>query len=363
MKILLVATKAEIGGVQTFILTLAKGLKKSGIQVVVATGAGDFLPEELKKNNIDFFILKNLKRNLNPFSALLFIKEIKRLIDKENFDVVHFNSTNTLLGVCAVRFSKHKPKTIFTIHGLSIVDTRYKASIFLKNIFKKYFELLLRYIEVIVFVSRSNMSEAINRKIVRHGKVIYNGLEIDKDYFLTKLEARNELEGRIDKNLSGAYLIGSIGRLVHPKHYDFIIKNFSEIKKIKPSAKLIIIGEGPEKEKYEKIIRRLGFSDEIFLLGEIKDAGRFLKSFDLFVLSSIYEGLSISLIEALFSDIPILASDVGGNKEVVGLENCYKFDNKEDFIKKLRGDLFSQVDKSLFSAEVMVKEYIKIYEI
>ena len=255
MKILLVVTKAEIGGAQAFVLSLAKGLKKIGVLVSVAAGEGNFLPQELKTENIPFFYLKNLKRSKNPLAPFLFINELKNLINQEGFNVVHFNSTNTLPGVFAAKFSKHKPKTVFTVHGLSVFDQQYKCTLFLKLVFKIYFKFFLQYVQKIVFVSKYNLFEAAKQGITEKGCVIYNGLDISDDYFLSAEESKNKLEKLISRNVSEGYLIGSIGRLAKPKNYDFIINNWLAIKKIKPNAKLIIIGEGSERKKYETIIR------------------------------------------------------------------------------------------------------------
>lgn len=362
MKILLVITKAEIGGAQTFILSLAGGLKKSGCEVAVAFGEGDYLPDELQKENIPFFYLNNLKRSKNIFSTFLFIKELKELINKESFDIVHLNSTNTLPGVFAAKLSRIKPKTIFTVHGLSVFDPEYKASKLLKIIFKTYFKFFLRFVNKIVFVSKYNLDEATKQNITNEGVVIYNGLEISSNYFFEKATARHELGHLVNKNLEEYYIIGSIGRLAEQKHYDFILKNWLDIKIIKPNAKLIIIGEGPERKKYEKIINDLNINDDIFLVGEIKDASRLIKGFDLFVLPSIYEGLSVSLIEALFADVPILASDVGGNKEVIGEENCFKLNDNKEFSEKLKNIPKIVIANSLFSANIMAQRYKDIYE-
>ena len=362
MKILLVITKAEIGGAQNFVLSLARGLKKSGIEVSVAAGDGDILPKELEKENIPFIYLKYLNRSFNLFSIFAYIRELKKIINQESFEVIHLNSTNTLPGVFAAKLSKGRPKVVFTVHGLSVIDKNYKSSGLVKIIFKYYFKFFIKFVDKLIFVSKDNLVEAKGRGIKKAGSIIYYGLEMTPDYFLNKDEAKRRIEKMIGKKLEGAYLIGSIGRLAEQKNYDFIIKIWSEIKKEKPSAKFVVIGEGPERVKYEKIIRESEGAEEIYLPGEMKNASCLLKAFDLFILPSIYEGLPISLIEALFSDIPILASDVGGNREIIGIENCFKFNDDRDFLSKLRRGANVNIDKTPFGIDYMVEEYIKIYD-
>lgn len=363
MKILLVITKAEIGGAQEFVLNLARDLKAIGKDVSVAAGEGWYLFDELKVENINFFRINNLKRSHNPFSTILFISELRKLLKKENFSIVHFNSTNTLPGVLATRGIGFKIKTVFTVHGLSIVDSNYCANKFIKRLFRYYFKVFLSFFDKVVFVSRHNLNEAEKLKIVDNGLVIYNGLKISQDYFLDFNKARQELFNIIKIDLSTSYLIGSIGRLSVQKNYDFIINIWPEIKKIKNNAKLIIIGDGPEKEKYFNLIKILNLQKDIFLTGPIKNASCLLRGFDLFVLPSIYEGLPISLIEVLFADIPVLASNIGGNFEVIGVENCFDLNSQESFLEKLKINQHQiSIKKELFISANMTRAYLNVYE-
>ena len=328
MKVLIIVTKAEIGGAQIFVLNLAQGLKNKGYEVSVAFGKGDFLSQELDKYGIKYFRLKNLERTNNLFSMFLFIKELKNLIDKEKFDIIHFNSSNTLLGVISAKLSKTKSETIFTIHGLSVLDPNNKSIFILKYIYKLYFKFFLSYVDKVVFVSKFNLEEIERQKILVKGFIVYNGLDLGPASFLNRAEAINELNKFINIDLSGSYLIGSVGRLAYPKNYEFLIQTWPEIKKNKPNAKLIIIGEGPERFKYEKLIKSLDLQNDIFLPGQMNYSSRVLKAFDLFILSSIFEGLSVSLIEAVYAGIPALASRVGGNEEIIGVNNCFILNNK-----------------------------------
>lgn len=362
MKILLVITKAEIGGAQAFILALARGLKATHQDVVVAAGDGDFLPDELVKSNINFIRLKSLKRSHNPLQIFSFVKELKQILAKDDFQVVHFNSTNTLPGAIAVRLVSKKIRTIFTIHGLSVLDANYRASSLAKILFKIYFKFFLKFIDRPVFVSRYNQEEAKKQGIATQGSVIYNGLDLSADYFLRRDEARKELSSLIKQEIKeGDYIIGSIGRLALQKNYDFLINPWSKIKNVLPTARLIIIGEGPERGRLEELIKSSNFSGDILLPGETAKASRLLCGFDLFLLPSIYEGLSISLIEAVFAGVNILASDVGGNSEVVGLDSCFQL-TEASFLDKLKNVRQTEERSNIFTAQEMVTKYLKEYE-
>jgi glycosyltransferase involved in cell wall biosynthesis len=301
---------------------------------------------------------KWLKRTHNPLSNLLFIFELKKFLDKEKFEVCHFNSTNALFGSIGAKISKSKPKTVFTIHGLSILDPNYKKNLWLKPIYWLIFKFLLSFVDVPVFVSNKNLEDAKKMKLVKNGVVIYNGIPEPK--FLEREVARKFFEEKIKFDLKNKFLIGSIGRLDYSKNYEFLIEVFPKILKIKSKAIAIIVGEGPERKKLENLIERANLKEKIFLIGELKDASKYLKAFDLFILPSRYEGLSITLIEALFAQIPILASDVGGNEEIVGKECIFK--DEKEFLEKIKNPRLPKTERKIFELENMVKEYLKVYQ-
>jgi glycosyltransferase involved in cell wall biosynthesis len=360
MKDLICITHGNIGGATNFVFWLAKGLKERGVEVKVGFGEGDYLKEKLEKEKIEFVNFKWLKRTHNPLSNLFFIFEIKKFLDKEKFDVCHFNSTNALFGAISAKISKSKSKTVFTIHGLSILDPNYEKNFWLKPIYWLIFKFLLSFVDVPVFVSKKNLEDAKKLKLVKDGVVIYNG--IIEPEFLEREIARKFFEEKIKIDLKDKFLIGSIGRLDYQKNYEFLINVFPEILKIKPEAIAIIVGEGPERKKLENLIEKANLKEKIFLIGELKDASKYLKAFDLFILSSRYEGLSITLIEALFAQIPILTSDVGGNKEIVG-ENCvFDLNNKENFFQKFQRFEIPKTKREIFIFERMIKEYLNLFQ-
>jgi glycosyltransferase involved in cell wall biosynthesis len=368
MNILFLITKANVGGAQIFLANLIKGLKDKenlNLKLNLASGSeGNYLKDFSEKENIPFFRFKNLKRSFNITSFLKFIFNFKSFIEKKSFDIVHLNSTNTLPLAFLIKLVESKTKTVFTVHGLSVLDPNYRTNR-LKRFFYKYFFLFFfRFIDHIVFVSKNNFDFFVfkHKKIQYKSSLIYNAV---KTSFLDKEEAREAIFEKTGFE-EDDFLIVSIGRLADPKNYEFLINNFSEVLKVEPKAKLVLIGDGPKKKEYRELIEKRNLKEKIFLWGEEKDASKYLKAFDLFVLASIYEGLSISLIEALFSDIKIIASKVGGNQEVIGRESCYNLNDLDDFLETLKRVLDSEQKdytgyKEKFSLETMIDKYIDIY--
>jgi len=113
-RVLLTITSGKTGGAQQSVFNLANTLKKQGVDIVVGFGVGDFLKNKLESANISYYQFNWLKRSINPFSVFLFILEIKKFLDKEHFDTVHFNSTNALFGDKAMG-------------GITMIDPNFQA--------------------------------------------------------------------------------------------------------------------------------------------------------------------------------------------------------------------------------------------
>ncbi len=359
MKILFVITKGVVGGAQMSVLNLAREMKARGHEVFVGFGEGDFLSNELDKVGIPFLRFDFLKRTHNPLSPLFFVMEIKKYVSEHHFDVVHFNSSNALPGALGAKLSNPKVRTVFTFRGMSMLDEHYQINPLLRMAYYWFFKFFLLFIDVPVFVSQENFDKFGCGQLTKKGLMIHNGLDRANFSFLPADEAKTSLSSMAGVDLSGNYIIGSIGRLDYAKNYEFLISSFKELLEIRPDAVAVIMGEGSERSKYEAMIEEAGLKDKIFLVGDVPNGGRYLKAFDIFVQTSRYEGLSIALIESLFADLPILTSDVGGNREVIGSDDqIYPFDDKKIFLSKFKALQDVDVLKAVVAAnEKMVPEF------
>ncbi len=155
--------------------------------------------------------------------------------------------------------------------------------------------------------------------------VIYNAVEV----------------GEVDPapKPSGEQWIVSVGRLVPWKGMETLIQCMPEILKVCPGARLKIIGDGPQGEHLKAEAKRIHVETATTLLGNLtrKEALSYVASADVFVLNSGYEGLSHTLLEALSLDRKVLASNVGGNPEVILPDRgtLFAYDNKEELQQKI----------------------------
>lgn len=186
MKILQIITKGEIGGAQRIVLEIARGLKQAGDEVTVAFGEGTWLNEELGKSAIPTIHFASLKRSFNPFQNIFFIAELYLHLRKNQYDALHFHSSNTLFGSYAALATS--TKTVCTLHGLSLLDPGYETSILIKWAYRQIFRLLLMPIDVIVAITQSN-AQYLEAHAIAHPTLIPNAIDPSQNIMRSREEA------------------------------------------------------------------------------------------------------------------------------------------------------------------------------
>jgi len=364
-KIMYIITKGNWGGAQKYVYNLATQLKDK-FDIVVVFGEGEKLKENLEKEGIKTIRARKLK-NKSDLKWGVFA-EIREIIKTETPDIVHLNSSKAgLIGAMAAKNLGIK-KIIFTAHGWAFND----ASFFWQRIIFR----LAQWITVLLSHKTITVSQSTKKDIADWTSVtkkvttIYNGVE--KIEFLKKKEAREKLL----PEKKGGFWIGTIAELHKNKGLDILIKSFTSLENSsKKKIYLVIIGEGREKEALEKLARNLGVRDRVFFLDFLENAGKFLKAFDLFVLSSRTEGLPFAILEAGLAKLPIIASNVGGIPEIIkkdsGIiiekENPVLLKEKIEFLmnnpkeRRKLGSNLEKIIKSDFSIEKMANKTLLMY--
>ncbi len=306
--VLLVATRAEIGGAQRVVLDLAAELVRDGWSVTVAAGEDGWLLEEARVAGCGTHVFRALARSHDPLKALRFVAEMFAYLGRHPHGVVHLHSSNTLPGALAARL--RGARTVFTVHGLSVLDRGYEASLPLKALYWSWFRLWFWLVQARVAVCSAN-AHRLAKLGLRATAVVPNGIRALS--FMERGEAREELGIPED-----APLVMTIGRLEYSKRQDLLLRAWAGVRETVPDARLVLISDGPERHALQKLATRLGIADSVAFAGAKPDAHRFLKAADVFVLPSRYEGWPIVLLEALAAGVPVVASDVGGIAELLG---------------------------------------------
>jgi len=320
-KILYLVTLAEWGGAQTYIFDLATSFQdKYEVRVALGGKQNGELAKRLTKFNIQVYYLKNLQRPVNFYRDWLVFWDIIKLLKQTKPDIIHLNSSKAgSLGALAAKCCGIK-KIIYTVHGLVLNEPL--------TLPKKLFYWLAEWLSAkfknhLICVSEYDKKSLLKYKIAQPEKivVIHNGLDLKNLRFYSKADASQRLYKRLyNPNLtmeqwSNGAIIGCIANFYQTKGLIYLIEAAREIKD--NNIKFIIIGDGPERRKLTELIENYKLNDTFFLLGIIESAYQYLKAFDLFVLPSVKEGLVYTLIEAEAAALPIIATNVGGNPEII----------------------------------------------
>lgn len=307
IKVLLLIDEAAIGGGQRHVLLLAGGIDKNKFDVTVACELKGYLVDELHKINIQTVPI-TLKNNFNPLTLYKMIKLLKNLKP----DVLHTHGgTSGFWGRIASKLYK-VPAVVHTFHGIHYLT---KPMNFKKWIFKMIDRYLKIFTDYTICVAEADLKKGLKAKVLKANTsgVVRNGIDIK--YFERKefwKEGRELLNIPVD-----ATVVGSIGRLHEQKGYKYL---FDAAKYLIEKNKLIyflIIGEGELRSDLERYVCSLHIRDNVIFAGARTDIPKILTLFDLFVLSSLWEGLPLVLLEAMASRVPIVATAVDGVKEII----------------------------------------------
>lgn len=316
-KILYLITLPEAGGAQAYVLDLATHLQNE-FDISVASGGinTDWLPLKLKDAGIPWYELKYVKRSILPHYDLAAIFAIRKLIKKLNPDIIHLNSSKiSILGSLAA-WGLNK-KVIYTAHGWVFLEP-------LSDIAKKIYlwaeKLSAKYKNKVICVSEYDRSAArLNKFPMDKIITIHNGIDINNSNNLSQQSAREKL-ANFTSNIAittNNHIIGSIANLYPTKNLPALITAAEQIVKTNSDTIFTIIGEGPEKNYLQDMIKQKKLTNKVFLLGSIQGAKKFISAFNVFVLPSVKEGLPYTLLEAMAQGLPIVATRVGGIFEML----------------------------------------------
>jgi len=333
----------DIGGPARMLGALADSLSKRGFGVEVLTYSENF------QNGTNYGAYYNVHRIKKGNLSSKFLYFFKFLLLTRKADIVYTTDTYSVGYFAYLTKKFFGKKYILRFAGDSAWEvtsargwTRDYITDFEEKVYDRKIEKLknrrrkiLQSADKIIAVSEF-MKELAEKIGVEKQKIkmIYNSIEF--------LDFRVD-EGLIEKTkkdlgLEGHKIIMSAGRLMPWKGMDKLVEIFGELEKEVSDLKMIIIGDGPEREVIKKQITESKLQDKVFLVGKVPldKIFSYYSLADVFVLNSKYEGLSHILLEALYAGVPIVASDCGGNPEVVVNEkNGFLVEyNNDDQIKK-----------------------------
>ena len=312
IKLLHVITHLPIGGAQDNTLYTVELLNKDKYDISLSCNLnGELVSRAKKVKHLKLYDVPNLRREVSIINDIRAFLYLYKLIKKENFTIIHTHSSKAgFLGRIAAMLNK-TPIVIHTIHGFAFHD--YMNS-FKKNIFIYLEKLSARWTHGLVTVSNLNKKKVVDLGIapIEKLKNIYSG--IDLTLFINEKNDQFRKELNLDSN---HLLLGSVGRLSHQKDPITMIEAFCIVIKRFPSAHLTLVGDGELRDEILIKINQLQLNGRVHLTGNKNNPWKIYHSLDLFIMSSIYEGLGRSITEALSCGVPVVCTSVEGVPEIV----------------------------------------------
>ena len=307
MRILYVITLPDIGGAQTHLLEVACAMQKSGHDVQIVAGKYGWLTEQLAIKGIEISVIDELVREISLKKDWATVYKIRNIIKKWRPDIVHCHSSKAGIVGRIAAFMEGVP-SVFTAHGWAFTEG---VPFFKRVLYSVIENIMLNITSKCFCVSEYDRCLAKKWFLRDSHKIItvHNGIGDDglqRDAIVRMLD-----------NGSILRLI-MVGRFSKPKDHMLLIKSVYDINKKYPGqVHLSLVGDGDLFAAANQYVVANNLGDFIVLLGESTCVDSLLTQSDVFCLISNYEGLPISIIEAMRAGLPVIASDVGGNNELV----------------------------------------------
>jgi len=318
IKVLRIITRLNIGGPSIHVILLSDRLNKERFKTYLVVGKegkneGSML-KEAEKRNIEVIFIPELQREISPIKDIIAFFKIIRIIRKIKPDIVHTHMAKAgTIGrlsawICGVGIIIH------TFHG-NVLSSYFGR---IKTLFFIFIERWLSKISTrIITLTENQRDEILKFGIGCPDKVIVIPLGLPLDRFYKTKDG-----GRLRKELSvfEKPIVGTAARLVPVKDIGTFLEACKIVLEEIKDAIFVIAGDGYLRKELEKKAENLGISKMVFFLGFRDDLENIYRDLSCFVLSSLNEGLPVSIIEAQASGIPVVATDVGGVSELVSKE-------------------------------------------
>lgn len=300
MKVLEIAGSLKIGGAEKIARDIGVYSIPEFFQIdyiVFGDEIGEY-EQELQEKGCNIYHLPQPSSNY-----INYLKELYKLIKSNKYQAVHshtmFNSGWAMLiaKICAV--------PVRISHSHSVDDQPNKTKI--QKAYEKVMQLLIVNLSTHFVGCGVKAGEILfgKKRYHKKGITVLNGIDTKEFAYsnANRKEIRKNFE--IDNN----FVIGHVGHLANVKNQSFLINLMPGILKKRPNAKLLLLGEGEDRQKLEKQIVDLDLSQNIIMTGNVTDAHKYLSAMDVFVFPSLYEGMPLSIIEAQTNGLPCIISD------------------------------------------------------
>lgn len=373
-KVLFVATVAS--HIKTFHEPFLKLFKENDYKTYVAANWN--LKENKKIAYCDEFIQIPIKRSPYSIQNIKAINELKKLIKKEKFDIIHCHTPmgSVVTRLAAKKTRKNGTRVIYTAHGYHFYKGAPLINWLLYYPVEKW---LAKYTDTQITITQEDFDLAKKEFKIKDLYLVH-GVGLDEEKF--KIEITEEENRKLKEKLkidNESTVCTYVAELNKNKNQQLLIKAIKRVKDNGNKVTLLLIGKGKFENKLLKLVKKLNLEENVKLLGYRSDIVQLLSITDIYVASSLREGLPVNVMEAMYMKLPIIAVDNRGHRELVkhnenGFiieQNCAMENNMSSYLSLLMNDSrlrkqFGENSKNKvenYTLNNVIKNMRKIYDI
>jgi glycosyltransferase involved in cell wall biosynthesis len=352
MKIVQVMPDFGLAGAETMVENLSCGLAAEGCDVLVISffDLHTAITERIENRGIKIKYLGK-KRGFDPS----IISKMRKIIKAYQPDVIHTH--RYVLPYAFLASMGFKAKRVHTVHNVAQKEQT--------KVGKNINRVLFRYFNVVPVA----LSKEIQRTIQEvYGlpdnriPVVFNGIDLSR-CIVKESYARKD-----------TFTVLHIGRFMDVKNHELLLRSFARFKGQHSDARLQLLGDGELKENMMQLAGQLNITDAVEFAGLQSNVYPWLHNADVFILPSKFEGMPMTLIEAMGTGLPIIASNVGGIPDMLSSQKeALLIEPKEEKIIEALEMVYSDAKKreywgrnalqrsSLFSSQAMARKYLQLY--
>ncbi len=306
MKIVLLTTGLQLGGAETQVADLARGFLSRGheVMLVSVTGACTIaLPMSPR------LTLVELKASKTPWSLACAMRRLASRLRAWRPDVVHAHMVHANLLARLTRVLAPMPVLVTSAHS------RNEGG----RVWMLAYRLTDRLTDLTTNVSDDAVAAFVAQRAAPPGRIVSMPNGIDTARYRPDPLARQQCRAAMPGvGALAAPVVFAAGRMVEAKGYPVMIDAFSRVVREMPDARLFIAGEGPMRGTVQARIDSLGLAHAVTLLGRRNDVAQWMCAADVYAMSSAWEGLPLVIGEAMACGLPIVSTDCGGVREMIG---------------------------------------------
>ncbi len=302
-KIMFLTTGLTFGGAENLLYQVAGRLKNNDWDVsMVSMTLPEAFEEELFRAGIPLELL-GMKKGVPDPRAIM---RLAKIVRRRQPDILHSHMVHANLLARVARTLCRVPVLITTAHNIT-EGARWREI---------GYRLTDCFTDLTTQVSQAGVERYIAIKAARQDKIICVPNGVDVGRFRPDREAGMAVRAQLGLGEDFVWL--AVGRLKEAKDYPNMLRALTVALKEFPEMKVLIAGQGPLQEDIERLAHELGIAEKVRLLGIRQDMPELMNAADGYLMSSAWEGMPNVLLEASASGLPVVATDVGGNREIIG---------------------------------------------